>query len=404
MINRSLAPIIEDLCFRQKKMAFISGPRQCGKTTLAKMLLNHRGHGQYWNYDETAFRRAWTKDPKSTIPANPAENIVIFDEIHKAKLWKRSLKGLFDTLDPKPDIIVTGSARLNIYKKGSDSLMGRYYHFRLHPFSLGELQTKAPLTPENLLQQSFKKLPHSAKRQNTLEQLLEFSGFPEPFLAQEQNILRLWRKGRTEKIIREDLRDLTRVLELSQIEMLVSLLPERVGSFLSKAALKDDLEVGFDTIRRWLNFLKELYYIFEIKPYSQKIKQSLRKEGKSYLWDYTEISDPAIRFENLIACHLLKFCHFWTDCGHGNYALFCLRDKKKHEIDFLICQNGKPWLPIEVKLNETTPSPNWIPFLKQLPCKSGIQLILKPNHWEQHKNQNISVSVISAANFLHLLP
>jgi len=368
------------------------------------MLLNHRGQGQYWNYDETAFRRAWTKDPKSTIPTNPEKNIVIFDEIHKAKLWKRSLKGIFDTLDPKPDIIVTGSARLNIYKKGSDSLMGRYYHFRLHPFSLGELETKSPLVPEDLLQQCSTKTPHSTKRQTILEQLLEFSGFPEPFLTQKQDILRLWRKGRTEKIIREDLRDLTRVLELSQIEMLVSLLPERVGSFLSKASLKNDLEVGFDTVRRWLNYLKELYYIFEIKPYSQKIKQSLKKEGKAYLWDYTEINDPAIRFENLIACHLLKFCHFWTDCGHGQYELFCLRDKRKHEIDFLVCQNGKPWLPIEVKLNETTPSPNWMPFLKQLPCKSGLQLILKPHHWKQHKNQDVSVTVISAADFLHLLP
>jgi uncharacterized protein len=404
MLKRNLAPTIESLCFQQKKMTFISGPRQCGKTTFAKILLQERGQGQYWNYDETLFRRAWTKDPASTIPERPAKDIVIFDEIHKAKLWKRSLKGIFDTLDPKPDIIVTGSARLNVYNKGSDSLMGRYYHFRLHPFTLGELHATPPLIPENLLKRCSLKADPSAQRQTQLERLLEFSGFPEPFLAQDKSLLRLWRKGRTEKIVREDLRDLTRVLELNQIEMLVSLLPERVGSFLSKAALKDDLEVGFDTIRRWLNYLKELYYLFEIKPYSQKIKQTLRKEGKSYLWDYTEITEPAIRFENLVACHLLKFCHFWTDCGHGDYELFCLRDKRKHEIDFLICENGKPWLPVEVKLNETDPSPNWMPFFKQLPCKSGVQLILKPDHWALHKNQDVSVTVVSAADFLQFLP
>jgi len=385
-------------------MSFISGPRQSGKTTLAKILLKDRGHGNYYNYDETEFRRAWTKDPKSVVPIKEkATPIVVLDEIHKAKLWKRSLKGIYDTLDPKPDIIVTGSARLNVYKKGSDSLMGRYYHFRLHPFSMGELQNSKQMNPDQLLKHVFEKSSSSAKRkQKDIELLLKFSGFPEPFLAQKENVLRLWRKGRTEKIVREDIRDLTRIPELSQIEMLVSLLPERIGTFLSRAALKQDLEVSFDTVRRWLEYLRELYYIFEIKPYSQRIKQSLKKEGKSYLWDYSEITSEATRFENLIACHLLKSCHLWTDSGEGDFKLFCLRDKQKREIDFLICKDGKPWLPIEAKLNETDPSPNWIPFLKQIPCKKGIQIVLKPNIFKFHKNKDIGVLVASAADILPL--
>ncbi|MCA9400314.1 MAG: ATP-binding protein [Candidatus Omnitrophica bacterium] len=405
MKNRALIPVIEKLCFQNQKMAFVSGPRQCGKTTLAKMLLKRRGYGQYYNYDETEFRRLWTKDPKSVIPTKDIKTpIIVLDEVHKAKLWKRSLKGIYDTANPKPDILVTGSSRLNIYKKGSDSLMGRYFNFRLHPFTLGELESDKISEPKNFLNILTKKTSSSKKRRHTLQKLLEYSGFPEPFLKSDNDFLRLWRRGRTEKIIREDLRDLTRTLELSQIEMLVSLLPERIGSFLSRASLKTDLEVSFDTIRRWLVYLNELYYLFEIKPYSQRISESLKKEGKSYLWDYSEIPNEPARFENLVACHLLKFCHYWTDSGKGDYELFCLRDKRKREIDFLICENGRPWLPVEVKINNTTPSENWAHFLKQLPCKQGLQLVLKPNVWKLHNQENMSVLVASASDILHLFP
>jgi len=403
MKKRYLSGSLEDICFKHHKMAFISGPRQCGKTTLAKMTLKERGVGSYHNWDETQFRRLWVKEPQSIIPQSKGKTpLIIFDEIHKAKLWKRTLKGIYDSMDDRgADIIVTGSARLNVYKKGSDSLMGRYFHFRLHPFSLGELEKGPPLSPKKIIDNVFEKpLVSSKQRQATLRNLLHFGGFPEPFLAQSDQILRLWQKGRKEKVIREDLRDLTRIPELSQIEMLVSLLPEQIGSFLSRASLRSDLEVSFDTVRRWIIYLKELYYLFEIKPYQQNIKRSLKKEGKVYLWDFSEVVDEAARFENLVACHLLKFCHFWTDCGEGEFELFCLRDKQQHEIDFLICKDAKPWLPVEAKLNNAAPSANWGTFLKQLPCKKGLQIVLKDNIWQHHKNQDGQVLVASASDVL----
>ncbi len=384
------------------KMAFVSGPRQCGKTTLAKMILKSRKKGNYNNWDDTEFRRIWTKSPASVVTSeSKIVPLIIFDEIHKAKMWKRTLKGVYDGLNKPADIIVTGSARLNVYKKGSDSLMGRYYHFRLHPFSLAEIQKNALTEPNALIDQIFlKSLKIRKSSIDIIESLFKYGGFPEPFLAQNERHARLWRRGRVEKVIREDLRDISRIPELSQIEMLTSLIPERVGSFLSRATLRETLEVSFDTIRRWLAYLKELYYIFELKPFTNSIVRTLKKEGKIYLWDYSEVEDAGARFENMIASHLLKFCHFWTDNGCDDFELFYLRNKEKEEMDFLICRNKKPWLPIEVKLNDIKPSPNWKKFINQIPCQHGIQIIKKPNYWKCHEFGKKRILVVSAADVL----
>jgi len=407
MKSRYLGNTLKNLCFAHRKMAFVSGPRQCGKTTLGKMLLKDRRFGSYYNWDETEFRRLWTKSPKHILSphnidySNKAIPLVVLDEIHKARKWKQSLKGVYDTMDRPVDIIVTGSARLSLYRKGSDSLMGRYYHFRLHPFTLSEVGGYPLPDPKRLRPKILDDVGSDRKGdQAALNSLLQFGGFPEPFLSGEKRRLNLWRRGRIEKVIREDLRDLSRIPELSQIEMLVSLLPERVGSLFSRASLREDLEVSFDTVRRWMQYLYELYYAFEIKPYTPKIPRSLKREGKLYLWDYSEIEDPAARFENLVAAHLLKTCHYWTDTGEGLFELFYLRTKEKQEIDFLIVKDRKPWLPVEVKTSETEPSPHFKRFLPQLDCPLALQLINKPNHIARHKIGKTGLLVASAARVL----
>jgi hypothetical protein len=407
MVHRYLEDALENLSFAHRKMAFVSGPRQCGKTTLAKMLLRDRGVGAYHNWDETEFRRLWTKSPRSVLPPGGAVNgrkgvpLIVLDEIHKAKRWKQSLKGICDTMEQPADILVTGSARLAVYRRGSDSLMGRYYHFRLHPFTLAEVGGGSLPPPEKIRAEIWEDSGRNRKQdQAALDALLRFGGFPEPFLAGEERRLNLWRQGRIEKVVREDLRDLSRIPELSQIEMLVSLLPERVGSLFSRASLREELEVSFDTIRRWMQYLFELYYAFEIKPFTSKISRSLKREGKLYLWDYSEVVDQAARFENLIAAHLLKACHYWTDTGEGRFELFYLRTKEKQEIDFLIVKDKKPWLPVEVKVNDTGPSPHFRRFLPQLGCPLALQLIHHPNHRSQHQIGNTKLLVASAAAVL----
>lgn len=402
MKQRYLSSHIEEIAFSNHKMAFLSGPRQCGKTTLAKTLLKDRGVGGYYNWDDIEFRRLWSRGPKQAMQfSGKSVPIVVFDEIHKAKAWKSSLKGLFDTLEHPADIIVTGSARLNVYKKGSDSLLGRYYHFRLHPFTLAELLHKQCLSPDNLLQSIFAGHQQSSKHaQETLVQLLQYGGFPEPFLAQNAKQARLWRQGRVERVIREDLRDLSRIPELSQIEMLASLLPERVGSVLSLNALREDLEVSYDTIKRWLQSLDDLYYCFRIRPYFKSIKRSLKKEAKLYLWDYSEVEDAGARFENLLASHLLKACHFWTDTGEGVFELCYLRNKEKNEIDFLITKDKKPWLPIEVKSQLTSSAPAWQRFFPMLDCQYGMQIVKQENVWKIQEVQGKKLLIASASAVL----
>ena len=363
-----------------------------------------RVSGAYANWDDVNTRRAWVKDPKLLVPAAAGRSgrpLLVLDEIHKARLWKRNLKGLFDTLESPLDILVTGSARLNVYKKGSDSLLGRYFHFRLHPFSVRELAWPAPASPDEALAglASRSQRPRPSTRE-ALAGLMRFGGFPEPFLAQNERLARLWRRGRVEKVVREDLRDISRIPELSRVEMLAALLPERVGSLFSVSSLREDLEVAHDTVSRWLGYLRELFYVFEVKPYARSIRRSLRKEGKLYLWDWSEIDVEPARFENLVASHLLKACDTWTDTGEGAFELYLLRDKEKREIDFLITRDRRPWLPVEVKLNDPTPSTAFRAFLPQLGCRFGLQIVHAPDVWATHGVGDAQVLVASAAEAL----
>jgi len=404
MKERYLTHYINTLCFSDHKIAFVSGPRQCGKTTLAKMMLAERGAGTYRNWDQIEFRREWTKSPSSIVPETDGQKIpiIVLDEIHKERRWKRNLKGIYDTLQSPCDIMVTGSARLSVYMKGSDSLLGRYFSFRLHPFSMRELEKTVMPRPEEVMETLFSITPeHDMRRRTHLGDLLKYGPFPEPLIGQDERKTRMWRRNREQLVIREDLRDLSRLPDLSRIEMLAAIIPERVGNPFSKASVREDLECRFDSLKRWLEWLKELYYLFEIKPYSKNIPRALKREGKVYLWDYGAIQDEGAKFENLVACHLLKACHFWTDTGEGDFELWYLRNKEKQEIDFLITRNNEPWLPVEVKLTDTIPSSNWKKFMDYLPCRRALQLVNTPV-WQNHRHGDSEILVADAAEALPL--
>jgi len=398
MQKRYITRSIEDLCFSDHTMAFVSGPRQCGKTTLGNMLLEKRKVGKYCNWDDITFRKSWTKDPSSIIPSFSGKStpLLILDEIHKHRRWKGTLKGVYDTLSAPCDILVTGSARLSIYRKGGDSLLGRYHNFRLHPFSLREMHTDKHHSAVTLIDRLFagsQRIPSDS--QDNLNSLMKLGPFPKPLLSQNARKARIWQRERRELIIREDLRDLSKLPELDRVEMMAALLPGKVGSTFSLNSLREDLEIGHHTARRWLTYLKELFYIYEIKPYHKSIPRALKKEGKIYFWDFTEVDSPASRFENLVANHLLKACHYWTDSGEGLFELFFLRNKEKQEIDFLITLDKKPWLPVEVKSTDTDLSPNWSKFMPLIECKRGLQIVMK-SHWKKHKIRSGEILVAGA--------
>ncbi|MBN1960487.1 MAG: ATP-binding protein [Deltaproteobacteria bacterium] len=311
-------------------MIFIGGPRQVGKTTLALGLLGptaNERHPAYLNWDDP---RVAPSLRKGELPAN--ESLLIFDEIHKYAHWRNLLKGLYDTEKSFRRFIVTGSARLDYYRKGGDSLANRYRYFRLHPLSLREI--------------------HNNPGAKELDLLSRFSGFPEPFLLQDETEHRIWQRDRLSRVIRQDLRDLERVRETSLIEHLVDLLPEKVGSPLSVANLKQDLEVDHKTVERWLQILENMYICFRIAPYGVPRIRAVKKEKKLYLWDWSAIKDPAARFENLVASQLLKYCHYTEDTEGYKMELRFLRDTNKREIDFVVLRDSQVEFAVECKTGE----------------------------------------------------
>lgn len=367
-IKRYLEPFVDQLALGRHKMAFFSGPRQCGKTTLAQQLAG--SSGMYLNWDTLASRTLWAKsqDQLATELIDEGKEILVLDEFHKNPKWKNQLKGFYDLHGEDIKIVLTGSAKLNTYKKGSDSLLGRFLHFNIHPFTLAELENTSPNSFERFVQfiKNPKEEPAFSNIASTVDTLFKFGGFPEPFLAQSEQIQKIWSKNRLELLVRHDLKELSQVIQIGQVEILSAFLPDKVGSPLSVQSLKEDLDVAHTTLSRWLNALGLVYYHFLIRPYSKSITRSLKKEPKVYLYDWSTVKNPGLRFENMVACHLLKLIDFFNDTGMADMELFYLRNKEKVEVDFLITLNKKPFFTLEAKLNDHKIDTKHLVFTKQL--------------------------------------
>ncbi|PCI37883.1 MAG: hypothetical protein COB50_03155 [Thiotrichales bacterium] len=330
-------------------MLFLAGPRQVGKTTTsqsAKMLTSSFHYFNWDNQDDRAVilsgPSAIVRNMKLDVLSNDSTKpIVVFDEIHKYSGWKQFLKGFFDTYNQQINIIVTGSSRLDIYKKGGDSLMGRYFLYRMHPISIAEY-INAELS-ENIV-----RAPKCITA-DKFDNLLKFGGFPKPLLQQDARFYAKWQRLRQQQLLTEDIRDVTKIQEVSQLEILAVLLKEQSGQLVNYSNLAKKIRVSVDTVRRWIKTLEALYYCFTITPWSKNITRSLLKEPKTYMWDWSVLQDEGSKLENFVASHLLKAVHYWTDQGFGTYNLHFLRDLEKREVDFLVVKDAKPWFLVEVK-------------------------------------------------------
>jgi predicted AAA+ superfamily ATPase len=370
-MKRVYEEVVKEHFKENRQMVFLLGPRQVGKTTIG--LFYKKSNNHYFNWDNEDHRMIIMQGPKKIaesigiLEAKKEIQIIIFDEIHKYKKWKDFLKGFFDTYGHKIKILVTGSAKLNTFKKGGDSLMGRYFPYRVHPLSVGEI------LDFSLRKEEVKKYPSEIDNE-VLEDLLTYGGFPEHFLKKNKRFYQKWKILRKQQIFYEDLRDLTKVLEVKQLEILAEILCSQAANLVNYSKLANKVRVSVNTILRWIEILKNLYYCFFIKPWTKNITRSLLKEPKIYLWDWSLVEDLGFRSENFVASHLLKSVQFWTDYGFGEYDLFFIRDKEKREVDFLVTKNKKPWFLVEVKSGDKNISKSLIHFKNLIEVEHAFQV------------------------------
>lgn len=335
-----------------KKIILITGPRQAGKTTQSGFLSQSY---QYLNYDDETDRKllaekAWDRKL----------DLIVFDELHKMKNWKSWIKGIFDKEGIPPSLVVTGSARLDIFKKLGDSLAGRYFQYRIHPLDVREL----------------KRIGQTDSTRSITDKILNYSGFPEPYLEGSQKFYNLWKKTHLDIILRQDLIELFDVKSIKSIEILINLLKHKVGSPISYSSLAQDLQVSDKTVKSWLQILENMYVIFKVTPFHENIGRANLKRPKYYFYDVARVEgDLGAKLENLVACSLLKECHFRQDCLGEEWELSYLSLRGGAEIDFAITKDNDAKYLVEVKTSDDSPSKNFKLFRSELPYAHQIQLV-----------------------------
>ncbi len=354
-----------------RKMVFVGGPRQVGKTTLAKRLLGKSQGFLNWDNDQDRERIL-----RHTLPAT---RLWVFDELHKYRSWRNYLKGLYDKNAGRHRILVTGSARLDFYRFGGDSLQGRYHYLRLHPLSVAELGIK---TAEEF------------------NRLLTLGGFPEPFLSGSQAQARRWSREYRTRLVRDEITSLERVHDLGNLELLSLRLPELVGSPLSINALREDLRLNHSTVARWIDIFERLYAIFRLAPFGSPKIRAVKKEQKHYHLDWSVVPNEAARFENLVAAHLLKWVHFEQDANGRELDLRYFRDTDGREVDFVVTEDRRPIQFIECKWKDAEVSTGLCYLKTRFPHVESFQLLAVG---DRDYVSGDGIRVCPATTFLHRL-
>jgi len=395
MEERKLYFKVWDELSQEKSMVFMVGPRQAGKTTLAQIISKSFTNSLYFNWDIHDHRTKFYANSdffEDVTRKDDSKPLIILDEIHKFKDWKNYLKGTYDKFHDRYLFLVSGSGRLDVYPL-----------FRLLPFTIAELGGI------NLDIEAFLKNPlgiQIVKREELKEKwnrLSELSGFPKPYLVNKKASYRRWSNTYSNQLIREDIRDLTAVKSVKEMEILYHLLPSKVGSPLSIPSLASDLRVTYNSIRNWLSVFEMFFLVFSVYPWTKKISRAIQKERKVYLWDSPRIEDESRRFENMVAAELWRAVTQWNDLGYGTFSLHFIKNKEKQEVDFLLANGGKPFLLVEAKISDEQPSPALRKFQTALNIPA-VQLLMEHEGYKSISNGGQNILIAPAYQWLSQLP
>ena len=382
---------------RFRQMLFLAGARQTGKTTCGKhaadVVLN-------WdNLDDRATILAGPRRVMELIPPPRPDGtapVLLLDEIHKYKEWKDFLKGFFDTYSDRVRVLATGSARMDVFGRGGDSLMGRYFSCHVHQLSVGELlRTSMPDSPVS----KPAPIPDS-----DWDRLRKFGGYPEPYSRASLPFLRRWRRMRRLQLMQEDLRDLSRVHDIAQMDVLATLLERRAGSETVYASLAQEVRVSENTVREWISILNSLYFGFSLTPWAHNPETSLRKTPKWYPHDWSGIDDAGQRNETMLANHLLKAVDLWNDFGFGEFSLHYYRDKQKREVDFVVVRDGAPWILAECKSGCDRLSRSLAYLQEATKAPIALQIVMDAEYRDADCFAASGPTVVPGRTFLSQLP
>ncbi|HSX20157.1 MAG TPA: ATP-binding protein [Gammaproteobacteria bacterium] len=401
-MKRLYQEIIQQHLAEHEQMLFLAGPRQVGKSTLCLAAAEYTDRFLYLNWDNANHRKVILAGEREILDLvkfhtlSAYKPLVVFDELHKYKNWKNYLKGFYDVYKGKINIIVCGSAKLDIFRRGGDSLMGRYILYRIHPLSVREV-----IDPSLHLEE----IAHPQHVPTDLmTKLLQQGGYPEPFIKDSTRFSNQWRQLRFQQLFREDIQSVERIMNISQLELLAEILCDQAAGTLNYRSLSNDIKVAEDTVKRWINVLSQFYYCFRIQPWHKNVKRSLLKEPKIYLWDWALVHDHGGRIENMVASHLLKAVHLWTDLGLGKFGLYYLRDKDKKEVDFLVAKNNDPWFIVEVKSSANKAiSHNLKYFADQLDVTHVFEAVYDLDYVDQDCFANTERTRVPLSTFLSQL-
>lgn len=394
-MKRVYEAIINDHFQRNGEMLFISGARQVGKTTTARGFAEN---GCYLDWDVQEDRMDIIQGQRhlSTRIGAETSQTIVFDELHKYADWKNFAKGFYDLYSPLDwKILVTGSTRLDTYRKGGDSLLGRYFHLQMFP-----------LSPAELVRTVFSgKTIHPPRKidPSTWDTLLEFGGFPQPLLKANKRFHRQWRRTRQDRLFQEDIRSLGGAYDIAKIELLAELILLNAATALNYSSYARTIRASVESIQRWIVLLQQLSYCFTLRPWTKNISRSIAKEPRIFLGDWSGIADTGRRSENFIACALLKAVEGWNDTGLGNYALHFIRTKEKREVDFVVTADGAPWLLVEAKTSETALSPHLAYFQKSTGAPHALQAVVNLPYQEIDCFSLKTPAVVSAQTLLSQL-